>query len=135
MGVSYCATSKYQIYRLWNFSRALYCFFASILIIGKSFPSFLPSFFRRVGWVQHSHHASTSPSSTLLLLVACDLFREHLYSSRLGPTFSTAAVCTNLWHGCRGKRFRFVGMHHHQSMLLAALCCQHRRVLVSIDVV
>ena len=37
-------------------------------------------------------------------------------------------------HGCRGKRFRVVGMHHHQSMLLARLHCQHRGFLVSIDV-
>ena len=37
------------------------------------------------------------------------------------------------WHGCRGKRFRFVGMHHHQSILLVGLYYLHRRVLMLID--
>ena len=28
-------------------------------------------------------------------------------------------------HGCRGTRFRFIGVHHRQSMMLAGLHCQH----------
>ena len=84
-------------------------------------------------WVRHSQHALTSPSSTLLLIRVCPLIIHHLLAS--GPTFSTAAVSQLCYrrHGCRGKRFRFVGVHHRQSMLLAALHCQHRRVLASID--
>ena len=75
-------------------------------------------------WVQHSQHASTFPSSTLLLTRVCP--PSILLSSLRVPRFPP--------HGCRGKRFRFVGLHHHQSMLLAGLGCQYRRVLASIDV-
>ena len=86
-------------------------------------------------WVRHSHHASTSPSSTLLLTRVRPPSTRPLLAS--GPTFSAAAVsqlCYHRRHGCRAKRFRFVGVHHRQSMLLAGLYCQHRRVLASIDV-
>ena len=53
-----------------------------------------------------------------------------------GPTLSAAVsrLCCRR-HGCRGKRFRVVGMHHHQPMLLARLDCLHWRVLTSIDVI
>ena len=85
-------------------------------------------------WVRQSHNASTSPSSTLLLTRVCPPNIPPLLAS--GPTFSAAAVSQLCYrrHGCRGKRFRFVGVHHRQSMLLAGLHCQHRRVLASIDV-
>ena len=86
-------------------------------------------------WVRHSHHTSTSPSSTLLLTRVCPPSILPLLAS--GPTFSAAAVyqlCHHR-HGCyRGKRFRFVGVHHRQSMLLAGLLYKHRRVFASIDV-
>ena len=85
-------------------------------------------------WVWHSHHASTSPSSTLVLTRVCPPSVPPLLTA--GPTFSAAAMPQLFYrrHGCRGKRFRFVGVHHHQSMMLAGLHCQHRRVLASIDV-
>ena len=92
-------------------------------------PRFLPSFFRRVECSTHSQHASTFPSSTLLLARVRPPSIPTLFAS--GLTFSAAAV----YHGCRGKRFPFVGFHHHQSMLLAGLHCQHRRVLASIAVI
>ena len=81
-----------------------------------------------------SHHASTFPSSILLLTRVCPPSIPPLLAS--GPTFSAAAVSQLSYrgHGCRGKRFRFVGEHHRQSMLLAGLHFQHRRVLASIDV-
>ena len=63
---------------------------------------------------------------------------EHSSSPRFGShVFHGGDVPTNICyrrHDCRGKRFRFVGVHHRQSMLLAGLHCQHRRVLASIDV-
>ena len=80
-------------------------------------------------WVQHSQHASTSPSSTPLLTRVCPSSTPALLA--WGPTFSAAAVyqlCCRR-HGCRGKRFRFAGLHHLQSVLLTGLHCQHRRVL------
>ena len=81
-------------------------------------------------WVKHSQHASTSPSSTLLLTRVCPPSIPTLLAS--GPTLSAAAVYQLC---CRGKRFHFVGLHRHQStMLLAGLHCQHRRVRSSIDV-
>ena len=85
-------------------------------------------------WVRHSHHASTSPSTTLLLTRVCSPSIPPLPAS--GPTFSAAAVSQLCYrrHGCRGKRFRFVGVHHRQSMPLASLHCRHRRVIASIDV-
>ena len=72
-------------------------------------------------WVRHSRHTSTSPLSTLLLTRVCPLIIHPLLAS--GPTFSTAAVSQLCYrrHGCRGERFRFVGVHHRQSMLLAGL--------------
>ena len=84
-------------------------------------------------WVRHSHHASTSPSSTLLLTRVCPPSVPPLLAS--GPTFSAAAVSQLCYrrHGCRGKRFRFVGGHHRQSMLLTGLHFQYRRVVASID--
>ena len=86
-------------------------------------------------WVQHSQRASTSPWSTLLLTRLCPPSVSTLLVS--GPAFSAAAMyqlCCRR-HGCRGKRFGFVGLHHRQSMLLltAGLHCQHRRVFASID--
>ena len=86
-------------------------------------------------WLRQSHHASTSPSSTLSLTRVCPPSIPPLLAS--GPTISAAAIAQLCYrrHGCRGKRFRFVGVHHRQSMLLAGLHCQHRRVLASIDVV
>ena len=90
-------------------------------------------------WVRHSHHASTSPASTLLLTRVFPPSIPPLLAS--GPTFSAASVSQLCYrrHGCRGKRLRFVGGHHHQSMLLAGMLlaglhCQHRQVLASIDV-
>ena len=84
-------------------------------------------------WMRHSHLASTSPLSTLLLTRVCPPSIPPVLAS--GPTFSAAAVSQLCYrrHGCRGKRFRFVEVHHLQSMLLAGLYCQHRRVLASID--
>ena len=84
-------------------------------------------------WVRHSHHASTSPSSTLLLTRMYPPSIPPLLAS--GPMFSAAVVSQFCYskHGCREKRFCFVGVHHRQSMLLAGLQCQHRRVLASID--
>ena len=69
--------------------------------------------------VRHSHHASTSPSSTIFLTHVCPPRIPPLLAS--GPSFSAAAVSQlcHRRHGCRGKRFRFVGVHHRQSMLLA----------------
>ena len=98
------------------------------------FSTQLLSFILSTCWVWHSHHASTSPSSTLFLTRVCSPSIPPLLAS--GPTFSAAAVPQFFYrrHGCRAKRFRFVGVHHHQSMLLAGLHCQHRRVLASIDV-
>ena len=59
---------------------------------------------------------------------------EHPYSPRFGSHFfRDGDAPTLLPHGCRGKRVRFVELHHHQSTLLAGLHCQHRRVLASID--
>ena len=81
-------------------------------------------------WVQHSQHASTSSLSILLLTRVCPPSTPTLLAS--GPTFSAAALYQ--LGGCHGKRFRFVGLHHHQSMLLAGLYCKHRRVFASIDV-
>ena len=85
-------------------------------------------------WVRQSHHASTSLSSTLLLTRVCPPSIPPLLAS--GPTFPAAAVSQLCYrrHGCRGKRFRFVGVHHRQSILLAGLHCQRRRGLASIDV-
>ena len=85
-------------------------------------------------WVRHSHHASTSPSSTLLLTRVCSTSIPPLLVS--GPTFSAVAVSQLCYrrHVCRGKRLRFVERHHRQAMLLAGLHFQHRRVLASIDV-
>ena len=85
-------------------------------------------------WVRQSHRASTSPSSTLLLTHVCPPSIPPLLAS--GPMFSAAAVSQLCYrrHGCRGKQFRFVAVHHNQSMLLASLHRQHRRVLASIDV-
>ena len=59
-------------------------------------------------WVRHSHHASTSTSSTLLLSRVCPPSIPPLLVS--GPTFRGGGVPTLLPH------------------------CQHRRILASIDV-
>ena len=85
-------------------------------------------------WVRQSCHASTSLPSILLLTCVCLPSIPPLLAS--GTTFSAAAIFQVCYrrHGCRGKQFRFVGAHHRQSMLLAGLHCQHRRVLASIDV-
>ena len=98
------------------------------------FSTQLISFILSACWVWHSHHASTSPSSTLFLTRVCSPSIPPLLAP--GPMFSAVAVSQFFYrrHGCRGKRFRFVGVHHHQPMLLAGLHCQHRRVLASIDV-
>ena len=60
-------------------------------------------------WVWHSHHASTSLSPTLLLTRVCPPSILPLLAS--GPTFSAAAMSRLCYrrHGCRGKRFRFMG--------------------------
>ena len=52
-------------------------------------PRFLSSFFP-TSWVRHTHHASTSPSSTLLLTRVCPPSIPPLLAS--GPTFSAAAM-------------------------------------------
>ena len=98
------------------------------------FPTQVIAFLFPTCWVRQSHHASTSPSSTLWLARVCPPSIPPFLA--LGPTFSAAAVSQLCYrrHGCRGKRFRFVGVHHCQSILLAGLYCQHRRVLASIDV-
>ena len=98
------------------------------------FSTQLLSFILSTCWLWHSHHASTSPSSTLFLTRVWPPSIPPLLAS--GPTFSAAAVPQRFYrrHGCREKRFRFVGVHHHQSMLLAGLHCQHQQVLASIDV-
>ena len=85
-------------------------------------------------WVRHSHHASTSPSSTLLYTSVCSPSIPPLFAS--GPTFCAAAVSQLCYgrHSCRGERCRVVGVHHRQSMLMAGLHYQRRRVLASIDV-
>ena len=77
-------------------------------------------------WVRHSRHASTSPSSTLLPTRVCPPSIPPLLAS--GPTFSAAAM-SQLYcrrHGCRGKRFRFVGC------ITASRCCW-QACTVSID--
>ena len=96
-------------------------------------PRFLLAFVLPTCWVRQSHHATTSPSSTLLFTRVWPPSIPPLRAS--GPTFSAAVVSQRCYrrHGCRGKRFRFVGVLR-QSMLLAGLHCQHRRVLASIDV-
>ena len=83
--------------------------------------------------VRHSPLASTSPASTILLTRVCPPTISPLLDS--GPTFSAVAVSQLGYrrHGCLGKRFRFVGVHHRRLMLLAGLHCQHRRVFASID--
>ena len=98
------------------------------------FPTQVRAFLLPTCWVRQSHHASTSPSSTLSLTRVCLPSIPPLLAS--GPTFSAAVVSQLCYrrHGCRGKRFRFVEVHHRQSMLLAGLHCQHRRVLASVDV-
>ena len=60
-------------------------------------------------WVRHSHHASTSPSSTLLLTRVCPPSVPPFLAS--GPTFSAAAVSQFCYrrHGCRGKKFALLG--------------------------
>ena len=56
---------------------------------------------------------------------------EHGYSPRFGShVFRGGGVPTV----AAGNDFASVGVHHRQSMLLARLHCQHRRVLASIDV-
>ena len=84
-------------------------------------------------WVQNSQHASPSPLSTLLYTLMCPPSIPPFLAS--GPTYSAGTVSQPCYrkHGCRGKLFCFVGVHHRQSMLLAGLHCQHRRVLASID--
>ena len=84
-------------------------------------------------WMRNSHHASTSPSSTLLLALVCLPSIPPLLAS--GPMFSAAAVPQLCYrrHGCRENRFRFLGVHHRQSMLLVGLHSQHRRVLAPIN--
>ena len=98
------------------------------------FPTQVLAFLLPTCWVRHSHHASTSPSSTLSLTRVCPPSIPPFLVS--GPTFSAAAMSQLCYrrHDCRGKRVRFVGVHRRQSMLLAGLHCQHRRVLASIDV-
>ena len=98
------------------------------------FPTQVLPFLLPTCWVRHSHHTSTSPSSTLSLTRVCPPSIPPLLAS--GSTFSAAAMSQLCYrrHDCRGKRFRFVGVHRRQSMLLAGLHCQYRRVLASIDV-
>ena len=84
------------------------------------FPTQVLAFLLPTCWVRQSHHASTSPSSTLLLTRVRTPSIPPLLAS--GTTFSAVAVSQLCYrrHGCRGKRFRFVvGVHHRQSMLLA----------------
>ena len=54
----------------------------------------------------------------------CDL-RTFLLSSLRVPRFPRWRC---LKHGCHEKLFLFVRLYHHQSMQLAGLHCQHRRV-------
>ena len=85
--------------------------------------------------VRHSHHASTSLLSTLLLTRVCPPSIPLLLAS--GPTFSATAVSQLCYHrhGCRRKRFHFFGVHHRQSVLFAGLYRQHQQVPTSIDIV
>ena len=84
----------------------------------------MPTFFRPVGL--------STPTTPRLLhrrhfrLRVCDL-RAFLLSSLRVPCFLRRR-CINFSHDCCGKRFRFVGMYHHQSMLLAGLHGHHRPV-------
>ena len=57
-------------------------------------------------WEGHSHHASTFPSSTLVLTRVCPPSIPPLLVSV--PTFSAAAVSQLCYrrHRCRGKRFQ-----------------------------
>ena len=109
-------------------------FRANALRISPSSRCFLPSqvlaFVLPTCWVRHSHHASTSPSSTLLLTRVCPPSIPPLLAS--GPTCSAAAVSQLCYrHDCRGKRFRSVGVHHRQSVLLAGLHCEFSRQSIS----
>ena len=60
-------------------------------------------------WVQHSHHAWTSSSSTLLLTRVCPPSIPPLLAS--GLTFSAAAAFQRSYHrhGCRGNDFALLG--------------------------
>ena len=86
------------------------------------FPTRVLAFLLPTCWVRQSHHASTSPSPTLLLTRVCPPSIPPLPAS--GPMFSAATVSQLRYrrHGCRWKRFRFVGVHHRQSILLAGYC-------------
>ena len=61
---------------------------------------------------------------------------EYFYSPGFGShIFRGGGVPTLLpQYGCRRKRFRFVGMHHYQSMLLAGLDCRYRWAVTATDV-
>ena len=94
---------------------------------------FLPSFFWRVGCgtpttprVLHRRH---------FCLLACAL-RAFLLSSLRVPRFPRRRCPKIATAGtvAVGNDFAFVGVHHRQSMLSAALHSQHRRVFASIDV-
>ena len=59
---------------------------------------------------------------------------EHPYSPAFGSHVFLGGAVLPLRYGCRGKRFYFVGLHRHQSMRLADLHCQYRRVLTSVGI-
>ena len=63
---------------------------------------------------------STRLIHTLLYMMAIDYLLASV------PTFFAAAMSQ---HGCRGKRFGVLEMHHHQSMVVAGLHREYRRVL------
>ena len=90
-------------------------------------PRFLPSFFPTC-WVRHSHHASTSPSSTLLLTRACPPSIPPLLAS--GHTFAAAAAASQLCYTAgtvaAGNDFVLLGC------ITASRCCWEA-CTVSID--
>ena len=100
----------------------------------QMFPTQVRAFLLPTCWVQQSHHASIYSSPTLSLTCVCPPSIPPLLA--LGPTFSAAVMSQLCYrkHDCRGKRFRFDGVHRRHSTLLAGLYCQHRRVLASINV-
>ena len=75
--------------------------------------------------VQHSHNALNSPSSNILLTRVCCQSIPTIFAS--GTPFLVVFRPCCRRHSGRERRFQSVGVHHHRSMLLADLHCQHRR--------
>ena len=105
-------------------------FRANVLRLSLSSKSFLPTqvlpFLLPTCWVWQSHHASTSPPSTLLLTRLCPPSISPLLAS--GPTFSAAAVSNFATAGtvAAGNDFALLGF------ITASRCCW-QAYAVSID--